>query len=305
MIDMEGYERVENVVLIPIDELVVDECNIRGGVWDYDDDLVRSVSGKGVQMPLVVRPLNSGQGGAKWGIVAGSRRFNAAIDAGVDEIPCRVMELDDEEAMLHSMEENRNRRPTAKWRDIEFIGEVAERFISKGLSRNAAFGKIERQIGMSRPTIDKYHLLYQLHLMVKSLLREPEDRTRAQREFLRLIFPSTHIDPIDLGTAKLVAAGLADRRPSELARIAVALDSYPSSYREDIVKRLVQSPGMNVDEAAGESIRRTGETRSVYFPQEVLDALVMACIDRQTRFTELVKAIVSKWLREQEYIESL
>ena len=143
----QDYEPVDDVVYIPLEDLVVDPQNIRGGAWDGDPELIKSIERTGIHQPLVVRRLERDDvGDIVWGIVAGSRRYNAAIDAGLDEAPCRMMELDDTEAMLYSMEENRNRRPTALWRDIEFVGEIAER-LNGDSTKSEIYGAIQESVG--------------------------------------------------------------------------------------------------------------------------------------------------------------
>ncbi len=304
MAKSDKFEPVADAFWVPLEKLVVDDCNIRGGEWDYDKDLVKSIERTGVQQPLVVRPLNPPIGDASFGIVAGSRRYNAAVEAELDEVPCRVREMDDEEAMLHSMEENRNRRPTAKWRDIEFVGEVAERFMARGMSKSAAHQKVSERIGMSRITIAKYHVLYKLQPLLKGLLREPEDRTEEQRDFLRLILPAQHVGPIELQTGELVSKHLSKMATPRQAEIAVELGAYHSDYREAIVKRIARNPHLSVKEAAGESIRRAGEARSIYFPRDLFDGMVEACMDLQTTLPELIQHIMADWLWEREYLES-
>ena len=93
----------ERIAHISIDELGIDECNIRQGIWDQDQELINSVKKVGILEPLVVRPADP-QSGKKYAVLCGSRRFNAAIDAGLPKVPCIIREdLDDIDAMALSM----------------------------------------------------------------------------------------------------------------------------------------------------------------------------------------------------------
>lgn len=78
------------VRLIPIDEIDPSPLN---RVARNIDELVASVREHGVQQPIKVRPK-----GARFEIVYGERRYRAAKDVGLKELPATVEVLTDEEA---------------------------------------------------------------------------------------------------------------------------------------------------------------------------------------------------------------
>ncbi|HKQ05652.1 MAG TPA: ParB/RepB/Spo0J family partition protein [Blastocatellia bacterium] len=67
-------------------------------------ELTQSVKEKGIIQPILVRPV-----GARFQIVAGERRFRAANQAGLKEIPASVKNLSDEEALDAQLIENLQR----------------------------------------------------------------------------------------------------------------------------------------------------------------------------------------------------
>ena len=67
-------------------------------------ELTRSVKQKGIIQPILVRPV-----GKRFQIVAGERRFKAANQAGLKEIPASVKHLSDEEALDAQLIENLQR----------------------------------------------------------------------------------------------------------------------------------------------------------------------------------------------------
>ena len=67
-------------------------------------ELTRSVKEKGIIQPILVRPV-----GTRFQIVAGERRFKAANQAGLKEIPASVKNLSDEEALDAQLIENLQR----------------------------------------------------------------------------------------------------------------------------------------------------------------------------------------------------
>lgn len=99
---------------ISVDSLATDPYQSRDRAWEGDEDdlqLTSSIEEEGLMQDLVVRPAN-GHGGEDidYTIIAGSRRFEAAIRAGKDEVRCKVVEADDPEAAFKSIQENEARK---------------------------------------------------------------------------------------------------------------------------------------------------------------------------------------------------
>lgn len=67
-------------------------------------DLARSIKQRGIVQPIIVRPSASAPD--EFEIVAGERRWRAAQQAGLHDIPVVVRELDDREAMEIALVEN-------------------------------------------------------------------------------------------------------------------------------------------------------------------------------------------------------
>ncbi|GAJ45857.1 putative chromosome-partitioning protein ParB [Holospora elegans E1] len=66
------------------------------------DELGHSIRSKGILQPLLVRPC----GEYRYEIIAGERRWRAAQLAGIEQIPCRILEVCDEEMMEIALLEN-------------------------------------------------------------------------------------------------------------------------------------------------------------------------------------------------------
>lgn len=77
-------------------------------------DLADSIRQHGILQPLSVRRV-----GAAYELVAGERRLRAAQMAGLTEIPCIIMRMDDKESGMAAMIENLQRQ------DLDFIEEAA------------------------------------------------------------------------------------------------------------------------------------------------------------------------------------
>ena len=72
------------------------------------DKLVGSIQRHGILQPLLVRPLGEEPTG-EYEIVAGERRYRAAREAGIAEVPVVVRKMGDEEAIQYALLENLQR----------------------------------------------------------------------------------------------------------------------------------------------------------------------------------------------------
>lgn len=73
------------------------------------DDLTRSIEEKGILQPILARPISKIRGGYKvtaYQIVAGERRWQAALKAGLDQMPVMVRDLSDQEVLEIGVVEN-------------------------------------------------------------------------------------------------------------------------------------------------------------------------------------------------------
>jgi hypothetical protein len=103
---------------IHISNLVIDSAQSRTQqTWGEDmsdQQLVESVEQDGVLNPILVRPVEmtpyDDDIDEDYSIIAGSRRFKAAMEAGLSSVPCRVIEADDLEATIKSLKENKERK---------------------------------------------------------------------------------------------------------------------------------------------------------------------------------------------------
>ncbi|WP_347240212.1 ParB/RepB/Spo0J family partition protein [Thermus sp.] len=115
---------------VPIALLVPNPRNPRSRA-EADPALVESVRLHGVIEPLVVRPLEDG----RYEIVAGERRYQAALEAGLEEVPVVVREADDREAFLLAVSENAARRDLEP---LEVVEAVLEALKGAGLPEEEA-----------------------------------------------------------------------------------------------------------------------------------------------------------------------
>ena len=91
------------ILYIPANRLTSDPMKPR--IYFNNDelnDLCASMEDSGILEPLTVRPIKNGN----YRIVSGERRYRAAALAGIEDIPCVLIRLSDEEAAFISVIEN-------------------------------------------------------------------------------------------------------------------------------------------------------------------------------------------------------
>ncbi len=124
---------------INIDEIHENPNNPRSRI-DNVDDLKASIKAHGLMQPIVVRILDD----YSYEVVAGSRRFQACKEIGLEKIPCTVLQnIDDEKAFELATAENVVRENMSA---VDEANAVAKLF-AQGKSRTeigAMFGKSAR-----------------------------------------------------------------------------------------------------------------------------------------------------------------
>src|SRR5213596_2052298 len=86
--------------LVPIDQIDPNPNQPRQVMGDLSE-LIASIAEKGIIEPIVVR-----QRGTRFQIVAGERRYQAAVQVGLREIPAVIREVDDNEIIEVALIEN-------------------------------------------------------------------------------------------------------------------------------------------------------------------------------------------------------
>ena len=189
---------------IPLEEIETNPEQPRTSVGDLTE-LRQSIEAKGVLQPLLVRPLPGG----RCRIIAGERRFRAAMEAGLTEVPCIELDVPDNEVVEIALIENLHRKDLHPFEEGEGYALLASRH---GYTQQ----RIAEAIGKSRVSITE----------ALSLLEIPEDlREECRRadisaksvllEIARLGEPGKMRDAIALVVAGITRDGLRTRKREE------------------------------------------------------------------------------------------
>jgi ParB family chromosome partitioning protein len=138
------------------------------------DNLAASIKEHGIIQPVLVRRAQTG-----FQIIAGERRWRAAQKAGLNEIPVRILDITDSQAMEIALVENLQRE------DLNAI-EIAQG-IQEILSKlSMTHEEIAKKIGFNRTTVTNKLRLLQLPKEVISMLENAEITEGHARALLAL-----------------------------------------------------------------------------------------------------------------------
>lgn len=87
-------------------------------------ELTESIKEKGVLEPLLVRPTDDG----KYMIIAGERRWRASQLAGLTEVPCIEMFVDEKGIAEIALIENLQRKDLTVWEEADGLAALKEKF---------------------------------------------------------------------------------------------------------------------------------------------------------------------------------
>ena len=128
--------------MIALDKLDPNPEQPRVEIGDLED-LTASIREKGVLEPLLVKPSRLS---GRWMIIAGERRWRAAREAGIREVPCIEMDVDDRAVAEIALIENMQRKDLTPWEEADGLRALCERF---GYTHE----EVARKVGKSRSTV--------------------------------------------------------------------------------------------------------------------------------------------------------
>ena len=182
----------ESVSSLPIGDL---EPNRDQPRKRFDDealnDLTESVREHGVLQPILVRPVSDGS----YKIVAGERRYRAAVNAGLKTVPVIIKVLSDTDAALIALIENLQREDLTPFEEAEGIKKLMDDF---DLSQEQAGARL----GKSRPAVTNALRLLELPPEIKDMVESGELSASHARTLLALSDPQNMISCAYLITQK-------------------------------------------------------------------------------------------------------
>ena len=166
---------------LPIDEITPNPNQPRK---NFDElalaDLSDSIKKEGLLQPILVR-----KHGDKYQIVAGERRWQACKLAGLDHVPVRIVEMDDESALRVALIENLQRsdlnaiEEAQGYRDLMKEGDLTQAEVAQAVSKSrSAVANALRLLDLPE---EVQNLIYNGDLSAghaRAILSVPEDEKR-------------------------------------------------------------------------------------------------------------------------------
>ena len=126
-------------------------------------ELAASIKAQGVMQPILVRAIDKTPGAERYEIVAGERRWRAAQQANLAEVPVLVRDIPDEQALAMALIENIQRENLNPLEEAQGLQRLIDEF---GLTHQQAADAV----GRSRPAASNLLRLLQLSTPVQTLL---------------------------------------------------------------------------------------------------------------------------------------
>jgi ParB family transcriptional regulator, chromosome partitioning protein len=154
----------QELAIKPTDEIAIEliERNPFQPRKEFDKEaileLAESLITHGVLQPLLVRPQNG-----RYQLIAGERRWLAAKEAGMETVPCRVLELEDKNVCEVALVENVQRKDLSDLEKAQAFQDYLDRF-------GGTPADLAKQLGMNRSTVTNFIRLLGLPAPVKKAL---------------------------------------------------------------------------------------------------------------------------------------
>ncbi len=187
-------------------------------------ELADSIAAQGVVQPIVVRPVKGGH----YEIIAGERRWRAAQQAGLDNIPVVIRKVADKTAMAMGLIENIQRDDLNPLEEAGALHRLLNEF-------ELTHQQIAKGIGRSRASVSNLLRLLDLNPDVKELIEERR---------------------IEMGHARALL-GLQEQAQSDAARLVVA-KGLSVRETEKLVRRL---QGTDIPEEKPQSREKDPDVR--------------------------------------------
>jgi ParB family chromosome partitioning protein len=144
--------------MIPAEEIEANPYQPRQTLGDLAE-LTASIREKGVLEPLLVRRVEN-----RYQIIAGERRYRAAVEAGISELPCIIREASDAETMEIALVENLQRKDLTAFEEADGLRVLGETY---GYTHE----DMAEKLGKSRSTITESLSLTAMPEPVRQLCR--------------------------------------------------------------------------------------------------------------------------------------
>lgn len=255
---------------ISVDALKRGEYQPRRFIREEDlQELAASIEKHGVMQPIVIRPVDDAE--HPYEIIAGERRWRAAIMAGLKEIPAIIRELSDQVAIALALIENIQRQ------DLNPIDQALalQRFHDEfGLSHQ----EIADTVGKARTTVSNLLRLLSLPDPIKDFMQNGQLDMGHARAILTLK-PKDQLQVAE----QVISKALSVRQTEQLVRVwnepkVESVEAKVSPDIEQLTQRLSERFGANVK--IDHNQQGKGKLVIHYHSLDELDGILNICLPK-------------------------
>jgi ParB family chromosome partitioning protein len=194
------------------------------------DGLAATISEHGLLQPLGV--LEAGQG--RYRVVYGNRRREAAVQLGLERVPCIILDADDPRTLIQQLTENVQRQDLNDLEKARAFARLREQLTN---GRPQSEGDLDeataRAVGLSARTVRRYLGLLDLPEEVQTLLRAGDLSVTQAQHLRRIPNPRTQIELARAAVEEGMSA-------AELSRLSSYFAANPQLSLDDALSALEQ-----------------------------------------------------------------
>ncbi|PYJ18448.1 MAG: transcriptional regulator [Verrucomicrobia bacterium] len=276
----ESGERVHQISLISIVPSALQPRKDFGR--DALQELIDSIRQHGIIQPLIVRPASTtsvaaatGQAGARFELIAGERRWRAAQEIGLGQVPVIIRSASDMEVLELSLIENLQRADLNPIEEAQGYARLASEF---GMRQE----DIALKVGRSRAAVANAMRLLDLHPQVQIWLAQDLLSVGHAKVLLALKMPEEQLLAAETvlrrnatvrSTERLVARQLGIGRSRRKSRRVGTEQVVTSAAIEDLQNRLQEELATHVTIHHGE---KRGRIEIEYYGNDDLQRILTA-----------------------------
>ena len=164
------------IVLVPVNSIVPNPDQPRKIFNQYElESLAASIKHNGIIQPLVIRCVSDG----KYELISGERRLRAAKLVCLENVPCIIMSVCNEQSALYAIIENIQRD------NLNFF-EEAEAIEKLSVIYKLSYSEIAKKLGKSQSSLSNKMRLLKLSPEIRTVIIENSLTERHARALLRL-----------------------------------------------------------------------------------------------------------------------
>lgn len=264
--DQTDQNQNENLLVVKISQV---EPNAAQPRKEFDakalNELSESIRMHGILQPLAVRKTSEG----RYQIIAGERRWRAARDVGISEVPIYLVDADDQTVMELALVENLQRQDLNPIEEAEGYRTLINQF-------HLTQEETAQRVGKSRPAITNAMRLLSLAPSVRNMVSDGSLSVGHAKLLLALTD-----DDLQINTAKTVIENAYSVRQTEILIKKIIQEKLKAkvperkqisvNYLEDIERRLSTRLGRKVRLVSG---RKKGRVELEFYDPEDLEKLI-------------------------------